>query len=147
MAGSLETCSENPSACREETYLAESETIRTAAIAKKETGERLRMDGAGNKGRKEVGLARWEEDATDPMDGSARVIFQISQCHNRHCSAQRTIRSPPSSSHCGSISSDGVAQIGMVISNHSTVHNACVSFFMSCLVKSNGRYHRWHSHS
>ena len=63
--------------------MAESETIRTAAIAKKETGERLRMDGAGDKGRKEVGLARWEEDATDPMDGSARVIFQISQCHNR----------------------------------------------------------------
>ena len=74
MAGSLETCSKNPSACRG-TYLAETETIRTAAaIAKKETGERLRMDGAGNKGRKEVGLARWE-DATDRPNGWERESY------------------------------------------------------------------------
>ena len=120
MAGSLGTCSKNPSACRG-TYLAETETIRTAAaIAKKETGERLRMDGAGNKGRKEVGLARWE-DATDRPNGWEResYISNLSMpqptARRRHCSAQRTIRSPPSSSHCCSISSDGVAPFGMVI--------------------------------
>ena len=92
---------------------------RRADGAKKETGERLRMDGAGNKGRKEVGLARWEEDATDPMDGSARVIFQISQCHtdttpNRTTDNSFSLILFPL---YGPISRDRVALISMVISH------------------------------